>query len=164
MWCNEMKANVDRVGASVILRTVPLGQSFLFFEDIGTYTGRLAANLDDFCEIVKTIDVKSLTFHFRRGDYERWIRESLHDVQLARRLKRIKKSNSGEELRNKILQAARRRLDELHEMKKTDVAGREKTVLVPKRIPRKTKTKRTTLKKKTKPKTTKTAERRSKKR
>ena len=159
-----MKANVDRESASEILRTVPPDQSFLFFEDIGKYTGRMAANLDDFCEIIKTIDVKSLTFHFRRGDYERWISKSLHDVQLARRFKRIKKSNSGEELRNKILQAAIRRLDELHEMTKTDMVGREKTVLVPKRIPLKTKTKRTTLKKKTRPKTTKTRERRRKKR
>jgi len=111
-----MKANVDRVGASEVLRTVPPDQSFLFFEDIGKYTGRLATSLDDFCEIIKTIDIKSLTFHFRRGDYERWIRESLHDVQLAGRLKRINKSNSGEELRNKILQAVGKRLDELHEM------------------------------------------------
>ncbi len=153
MWCNEMKANADRVGASEILRTVPPDRSFLFFEDIGKYTGRMAANLDDFCEIIKTIDVTSLTFHFRRGDYGRWIRESLQDAQLARRLKRMKKSNSGEELRNKILHSLGRRLDELHEMTKTDMVGREKT-----------KTKKTTPKKKTKPKTTKTRRRRRKKR
>ncbi len=116
MWCNKMKANVDKTGASEILRTVPPDQSFLFFEDIGKYTGRLAANLNDFCEIIKAVDAKSLTFHFRRGDYERWIKETLHDVQLARRLKRIKRSNSGEELRKKILHAVRRRLDELHKM------------------------------------------------
>jgi len=116
MWCNEMKANVDRVGASEILRTVPSDQSFLFFEDIGKYTGRLAANLDQFYEIIRTLDTKSLTFHFRRGDYEKWIKESLHDAQLTQRLKRIKKSSSEEELRNKILQTIRKRLDELHEM------------------------------------------------
>jgi len=111
-----MKANASRVDASEILRTVPPDQSFLFFEDIGKYTGRLAANLADFCESLKTIDIKSVTFHFERGDYERWIRESLHDVQLARSLKRIKKSNSGEELRNKILHHVRKRLNELKKM------------------------------------------------
>jgi len=109
-----MKADVNKMDASEILRTVPFDQSFLFFEDIGKYTGILAANLDNFFEIIKKIDVKSLTFHFRREDYERWIRETLHDAQLARRLKRIKKSESGEELRNKILHAVRKRLDELH--------------------------------------------------
>ena len=108
-----MKTNVNRLGASEILRTVPPDQSFLFFEDIGKYTGRLAANLADFCENMKTIDIKSVTFHFERGDYERWIKEILHDAELARKLKRIKKSSSGEELRNKILQAVRKRLDEL---------------------------------------------------
>jgi len=109
-----MKANANnRVDVSEILRTVPPDQSFLFFEDIGKYTGRLAANLSEFCENIKTIDIASVTFHFERGDYEKWIRETLHDTELARKLKRIKKSNSGEELRNKILQAARKRLNEL---------------------------------------------------
>ena len=108
-----MKANVGRVDASDILRTVPPDQSFLFFEDIGKYTGRLAANLADFCENMKTIDIASVTFHFERGDYERWIRETLHDAELARKLKRIKKSSSGEQLRNKILRSVRKRLNEL---------------------------------------------------
>jgi len=108
-----MKANVNRVDASEILRTVPPHQSFLFFEDIGKYTGRRAANLSDFWENMKTIDIKSVTFHFERGDYQRWIKETLHDAELARRLKRIKKSGSGEELRNTILHAVRKRLGEL---------------------------------------------------
>jgi len=108
-----MKANVSRVDASDILRTVPPDQSFLFFEDIGKYTGRLAANLADFCENMKTIDMKSVTFHFERGDYERWIRETVHDTELARKLKRIKKSSSGEQLRNRILRSVRKRLNEL---------------------------------------------------
>ena len=108
-----MKADAGRVGASEILRTVPPDQSFLFFEDVGKYTGRLAANMADFCENMKTIDMKSVTFHFERGDYERWIRETLHDAELARKLKRIKKSSSGEQLRNKILRSVRKRLNEL---------------------------------------------------
>ena len=108
-----MKANVGRVDASDILRTVPPDQSFLFFEDIGKYTGRLAANLADFCENMKTIDIASVTFHFERGDYERWVRETLHDAELARKLKRMKKSSSGEQLRNRILRSVRKRLNEL---------------------------------------------------
>ncbi len=111
-----MKAHAGKVDASEILRTVPPDQSFLFFEDIGEYTGRLATNLADFCEDIKTIDLKSVTFHFGRGDYERWVRETLHDRNLAQRLKRMKKSISGEQLRNKILQVVRKRLDELQKM------------------------------------------------
>jgi len=110
-----VKPNVSRVDASEILRTVPPDQSFLFFEDVGKYTGRLAANLADFCEKIKMIDIKSVTFHFERGDYERWIRETLHDAELARKLKRMTKA-TGEELRNKILQTAKRRLYELQKM------------------------------------------------
>lgn len=111
-----MKAEVGELHPSEILRTLPPDESFLFFEDIGKYTGWFACNLDDFFDIINQIDVKSVTFHFRRGDFTKWISEGLHDMQLARRLKRIKKSASGEELRNKISRAVRRRLDELNEM------------------------------------------------
>jgi hypothetical protein len=111
-----MKADVRESNPSKILRTVPPDQSFFFFEDIGEYTGRLARNLDEFFEIINQIDVKSVTFHFRRGDFNKWVRESLHDAELARSLKRIKKSASGEELRNKISRAVKRRLNELNEM------------------------------------------------
>lgn len=157
MWRNEMKTNVDRVGTSEILRTVSPDQLFLFFEDINKYTGRMAANLNDFCEIIKTIDVKSLTFHFGRGDFERWISESLHDVQLARRLKRIKKSNSGE-LRKEILQAARSRLEELRGKKVHKIKSPYQKEKLKKTPPRKKKTTRN----KTKSKTTKTRRKRRK--
>jgi len=111
-----MKTNFREVNVSKILRAVPPDQAFLFFEEMGKYTGRSARNLDEFFEIVETIDVRSLTFHFRRGDFDKWIGESINDVQLAGRLKRIKESISGEELRKKILSVVRRRLNELNEM------------------------------------------------
>lgn len=124
MWCNGMKANVDRGDTSEILRTVSPNQSFLFFEDVDKYTGRIATNLDDFCKIMKTIDARSVTFHLARGDYERWMKESLHDVPLARRLKRIRKSYSREALRKSILQAARSRLEELRAKKLRKIKSR----------------------------------------
>lgn len=111
-----MRADARELNPSKILRTVPLDQSFFFFEHTGAYTGRSARNLNEFFEIINQIDVKSVTFHFRRGDFDKWIRESLNDVKLARSLKRIKKSACGEELRNKISRAIRRRLNELDEM------------------------------------------------
>lgn len=112
---NEMKTNAGRAKPH-ILKSVPLDQSFLFFEDIGKYTGKSARNLDEFFEITKTVEVESVTFHFGRGDFDKWIKESLCDAQLAKRMKRIKKTSSGEELRNKMLRIVRRRLNELNEM------------------------------------------------
>jgi hypothetical protein len=111
-----MRADVKELNPSKILRTVPLDQSFFFFEGIGEYTGRSARNLNEFFEIINQIDMKSVTFHFRRGDFDKWIREGLNDVKLARSLKRIKKSACGEELRNKVSRAVRRRMNELDEM------------------------------------------------
>jgi hypothetical protein len=111
-----MRVDVGELNPSKILRAVPYNQSFFFFEDTGEYTGRSARNLNEFFEIINQIDVKSVTFHFRRGDFDKWIRKSINDYKLARSLKRIKKSASGEELRNKISCAVRRRLNELNEM------------------------------------------------
>lgn len=108
-----MKANVDKTSASEILRTVPPDQAFLFFEDIGKYTGKLATNLTDFHKNIKTINTKSVTFHFKRGDFEKWVNKILHDATLARRIKRIKKSHSGKELRDKISLIVKKRLEEL---------------------------------------------------
>ena len=110
-----MKTNVNRANASEILRTVPPDKAFLFFEDIGKYTGKLATNLADFFEDIKTVHPNSVTFHFKRGDFEKWIQEALHDATLARRVKRIKKSYSGKELRDKISQIVKKRLEELQE-------------------------------------------------
>jgi hypothetical protein len=59
-------------------------------------------NLTDFFEDVKTISQRSVTFHFKRGVFAKWIHDILHDPTLARRIRRIKKSYTGTELRNKI--------------------------------------------------------------
>lgn len=108
-----MKANVNRWDASEILRTVPPDQAFLFFEDIDKYTGKLVTNLADFYNDIKTVPTKSVTFHFKRGDFEKWVQNILHDTTLARRIKRIKKSYSGKKLRDKISQTVEKRLKEL---------------------------------------------------
>jgi len=108
-----MKTNWKKTDASEILRTVPPDKAFLFFEDEGYYTGKLATNLADFLKDIKTVPANSVTFHFKRGDFEKWIQEILHDPTLAQRIKRIKKSYSGKELRDKISQIVRKRLREV---------------------------------------------------
>ena len=102
--------------ASKILRKVPYNKAFYFFTDIGQYSGKLAASLADFCQKIKKIDMKSVDFHFKRRDFQKWIRGTIGDIYLANEINKIQKSIQGEELRVKISQAVERRLTELKKL------------------------------------------------
>ena len=99
--------------ASRILRTVSYNNAFYFCTNIGQYSGELAVSLADFCQKIETINVKSVDFHFKRQDFEEWIRGTLGDVDLANEVNKINKTIQGEELRVKICQTVERRLTQL---------------------------------------------------
>ncbi len=85
------------------LNQVPQDKGFYFCFAENKYTGQTALSLKDFYKIVKTIDVQSLEFHNRRGDFGNWIRDILHDDELASEVNALKDENiSGEVLRNKL--------------------------------------------------------------
>jgi len=52
---------------------------------------------------LEKILLKSIGFHLKRGDFERWIRETLGDEYLANEINKIDRSTEGEEL-GRILQ------------------------------------------------------------
>jgi hypothetical protein len=79
-----------------ILRTVSMAEAFHFFTDVGQYAGKSAISLADFSEKLETVPLKSIEFNFKRGDFERWIREILGDEYLVRKIGRIDKSVHGE--------------------------------------------------------------------
>lgn len=106
------RSEVDPEKASMILATIPPPEAFLFFTDIGGYTGELATCLSGFCEKLKTIPAESVRFHHRRGDFEKWIRGTLGDEYLAERISRIE-STQAEELRKKIERIVQMRLNQL---------------------------------------------------
>lgn len=113
MYTKTLKLNPEEV-----LRSLPLEKAFHFFVDINDYTGKCAQNLAEFRDMINTIDIKSITFHFERNDFEIWINKTLHDPSLARRLKKLKKSKSKEEiseekLRTLIHQITKKRMKEL---------------------------------------------------
>jgi len=120
-----MKVNNKEI-ASKILRTVPYNNAFYFFTDIGQYSGELAASLADFCKKIKTIDIKSIDFHYKRRDFQKWIRGTIGDVYLANEINKIQKSIQGEELRVKICQIVERRLTELKKLLASEEAYLER--------------------------------------
>jgi len=73
-----------------ILRKLPRENAFYFFTSIGNYTGENAASLEEFVDKVREVNVKSLEFHFYRGDFEKWVAEVLEDGELAEEIKNLK--------------------------------------------------------------------------
>ena len=114
------KEKVDPKLTENILRTVSVSNAFYFYTDIEQYTNRYSACLRDFCNTVQSIDVKSVEFHSKRGDFAAWIKGTLGDTELANKLNKIRKTAKGEELRTLILKALEARLAKL---KKLEAAG-----------------------------------------
>jgi hypothetical protein len=78
-------------------------KAFYFFTSIGNYTGESATSLGDFLKKIEYIDVKSIEFHFHRGDFEKWVAEIIGDKELAEQIKKLKHQNiTGEKLRNQL--------------------------------------------------------------
>ena len=99
-----------------ILRTVPIPESFLFFTDVGQYTGELASSLESFLEKLKKISIKAIEFHFSREDFAKWIKGTLGDTHLADRISKIDKSTNNEELRKTLQALIERRVNQLKQL------------------------------------------------
>lgn len=102
---------------SRILRTLPREKAFYFFTSIGNYTGESASSLKEFMEKINEVNVKSLEFHFYRGDFEKWIGETLEDKELAEHIRIFRNSSStGEKLRNELYLIVSKRYSKLESM------------------------------------------------
>jgi hypothetical protein len=102
--------------AQKILSKVPQYSAFYFFRGIGQYDGKFATSLIDFNHKVKTINIKSVDFHFKRRDFENWIRTTVEDTYLADKIPKINKSVKGEELLTQMCQMIEKRLTELKKL------------------------------------------------
>ena len=107
------KLVLNKTLASKILRSVAEQEGFRFYLAIGEPTGETAVSLADFINKIRTVDVRSVNFHFPRKDFEKWIRVVIGDAELALRIGRIRLGIQGEALRNEILRVVKVRLNEL---------------------------------------------------
>jgi hypothetical protein len=55
-----------------------------------------APNLSLFCHIGRGIDEETWLFHLRRGDYSRWIRDSVKDKDLAEVVRQVEAQGDAE--------------------------------------------------------------------
>ncbi len=99
--------------AATILRIVPSEEGFHFMTENGVYTGVTAVSLEDFESKLRGIDVKSVTYHYYRGDFQRWIEQILGDKDFANKLCFIATEIAPETLREELLKLIDRRLSDL---------------------------------------------------
>jgi len=98
--------------AMPILRRLSEAEAFHFYIDIGKPTGEKAGNLSDFFEKMRSVKLESLVFHQQRKDFQSWVKGTLGDSKLARRIGRISPSYD-DNFRSKICTTIGKRIDEL---------------------------------------------------
>jgi hypothetical protein len=108
-------ANACPEDAKKILKPVPYSQGFHFFMPDGHYTGETALSLCSFLRDLDAIDVESVKFHFDRGDFQKWIKHTLGDEELARHIDGIKENIPEDLLLEKLKKMVQKRISELQQ-------------------------------------------------
>jgi hypothetical protein len=99
--------------AQKILSPVPYEQGFHFFAPDGHYSGETAMSLCTFLRDLGHIDIQSISFHFERGDFQKWLRITIGDEELARRIYNLDKKVPEETLRQQLTDIVQKRISEL---------------------------------------------------
>ncbi|TET20759.1 ArsR family transcriptional regulator [Candidatus Bathyarchaeota archaeon] len=96
-----------------ILRELPKEEAFHFYTGTDQYVGVYANSLNDFCDKIQTVNMKSIEFHAPRRDLELWL-DSLGDLELAKIMGIVRRASlSGENLRKKVYESVKSRCEEL---------------------------------------------------
>ena len=91
-------------------------KGFHFYTENGVYAGITATSLYDFMAKLQTVDIKSILFHYPRGDFQKWIEGTLGDKKLATDLSFVKPIEK-EKLREQLLKTIQKRIDEIKNSK-----------------------------------------------
>jgi hypothetical protein len=102
----------SNVSTSEILKTVPFKKGFHFFTESMGYTGITATSIFEFEEKLKIVSAQSVEYHFRRHDFQKWISDTIGDVELATQIDRLNTQLSSENLRKALLKILRKRIRE----------------------------------------------------
>lgn len=103
----------NNIDGCKILRTVKNSECFFLNLSNGVYTGETALSLTDLNSILKTVSLKSINFHYKRGEFQNWIENTLGDIILANKIRKISKDDKGEKLRAKLVELISSRIVEL---------------------------------------------------
>ena len=72
---------------------------------------------------IEQISLKSVEFHLKRGDMEKWAENSLHDKTLTHELRKVRADKlEAEQLRETLVKLLKKRIDSL-EIKTESASG-----------------------------------------
>jgi len=92
----------DKEKAMAILVYAPSEEAFHFYEDMGKPLDLHAHSLRDFANKIEKVEIGSIEFHTKRGDFELWF-SGLGDEELTKKVALLKQKNIvGEDLRRRL--------------------------------------------------------------
>ena len=95
-------SEINKEKAAAILSYAPHDKAFNFYKSVGNPLNVHAHNLRDFTVKIYRVDIASLEFHLKRGDFESWFK-SLGDEELAKKMELLKRRElTGEDLRKRL--------------------------------------------------------------
>jgi hypothetical protein len=70
-------------------------------------------SLFSFLSDLHHLDIQSIRFHFERGDFQKWLRTTIGDEELAEKIHNLDKKVPEEMLRQKLTDIVQKRISEL---------------------------------------------------
>jgi hypothetical protein len=110
---NSAKPCCSAETAQRILSPVSYDRGFHFFLPNGAYTGETAVTLCHFLRDLEHEDIQSVRFHLYRADFQKWIRGTLGDEELAQRIDRVDPKLPEETMRKQLVDVVQKRISEL---------------------------------------------------
>ena len=96
-----------------ILRTVPNEKGFHFHTALNNFTRETATSLDTFENKLQIVPADAINFHLQRGDFQKWIKTTIGDDELAKRVSSIILKLPAEDMRKELLAIVQTRITEL---------------------------------------------------
>jgi len=109
----KTSSSIDVATARKFLSAVSYAQGFHFFMTDGHFTGETAVSLIVFSKDLAGIDIQSIRYHFDRGDFQKWIRNTIGDEELAIRIDNLQKNFSDVDLQKQLIEILQKRISEL---------------------------------------------------
>ena len=107
------KQTVEKHKNPNLLNSVPYENGFHFYTELGKYTGITACSTVEFAEKIQIIPIQSVTFHFQRQDFQKWLKGTIGDEELSKKIDQIKTWSEDENLRKELFKTFQNRIAEL---------------------------------------------------
>jgi menaquinone-dependent protoporphyrinogen IX oxidase len=114
-WAIELGKKFNNLSQPLnLLKTVPFENAFQFFIELRKNTGITASGTVEFAEKLQIIPIQSVTFHFQRQDFQRWLKITIGDEEIAKRIDQINVwTHDDENLRKELSETVQNRIAEL---------------------------------------------------